>query len=397
MKGIGGPMKKLYALSLALIVMASALFAQTISTPVFPFKDGDASALGNTGTDPEIFVSGAGQTAVGWIVFQTNNLDRTGVTKALLTLYIKSISSPGTLKAYALTDSIGAPEANVALSLIQYTASSPAASMLLSSFSQGTVIQLDITTAFKAQNFYGIALASDDGFEGTFSSREGTSPPIITTQYDESTLGSKFYTGVGAPANTLGNNGDIYINTNTGDLYNKVSGGWVASLNLKGPPGSAASNLLRGAGAPTAGLGASGDMYINISNGDLWSNTNGAWAIATNLQGPAGVSPQFLSGAADPTTSTTSNNGDEYLNTASGDLFQKVNNAWTKIANLKGPAFSQYLSGNGAPSSAVGTNGDEYVNSLSGDLYTKANGAWTLMLNLVGPRGPMGLKGRRAP
>ena len=158
------------------------------------------------------------------------------------------------LKAYALTDSIGAPEANVALSLIQYTASSPAASMLLSSFSQGTVIQLDITTAFKAQNFYGIALASDDGFEGTFSSREGTSPPIITTQYDESTLGSKFYTGVGAPANTLGNNGDIYINTNTGDLYNKVSGGWVASLNLKGPPGSAASNLLRGAGAPTAGL-----------------------------------------------------------------------------------------------------------------------------------------------
>ena len=82
-------MKKLYALSLALIVMASALFAQTISTPVFPFKDGDASALGNTGTHPEIFVSGAGQTAVGWIVFQTNNLDRPGHQGASYVIYKK--------------------------------------------------------------------------------------------------------------------------------------------------------------------------------------------------------------------------------------------------------------------------------------------------------------------
>jgi hypothetical protein len=390
-------MKKMHLFSLGIVFMASALLAQTISTPVFTLKDGDASSFGNAGLDQEIFVSGAGQQAVGWIVFQTSNIDRTGATKALLNLFVKSISSPGTLKVYGLKDSIAAMENNVALSLIHYTAASPVASILLSSFSLESEIQLDITTAFKGQNFYGIALASDDGFEGTFSSKEGTLQPVIIAQYDASSIGSKFFTGTAAPANTIGNNGDIYINTVTGDLFNKVSGGWVAALNLRGPAGSAASNLLRGAGAPAAGLGSSGDMYINISNGDLWSNANGTWAIATNLQGPAGIAPQFINGAADPASTTQSNNGDEYLNTTSGDLFAKASGTWTKIANIKGPAFAQYRSGAGVPSSSLGSNGDEYVNSQNGDLYSKSNNAWAFVVNLAGPTGPTGPQGVTGP
>ena len=120
-------MKKMHLFSLGIVFMASALLAQTISTLVFTLKDGDASSFGNAGLDQEIFVSGAGQQAVGWIVFQTSNIDRTGATKALLTLYVKSISSPGTLKVYALKDSIAAMENNVAMSLIHYTAASPVA------------------------------------------------------------------------------------------------------------------------------------------------------------------------------------------------------------------------------------------------------------------------------
>jgi hypothetical protein len=394
-------MKKMHAFSLALLIMATALFAQTISTPVFTFKDGDASALGNTGADPEIFVSGAGQQAVGWITFQTNSIDRSGVTKALLTLYVKSISSPGTLKVYALSDSVGAPENNVALSLIHYAAASPVASMLLTSFSIETVIQFDITAAFKGQNFYGIALASDDGFEGTVSSKEGTLQPVIVTQYNASLIGSKFYTNAGVPATTLGNNGDVYINIATGDLYNKVSGGWVASLNLKGPPGSAASNLLRGSGAPPAALGNDGDMYIDISadpttSGNLWSKS-GTWSLVSNLKGPAGIASQFLNGAVDPSSAVASNNGDEYLNTASGDLFAKVNGAWTKIANLKGPSFATYRSGAGVPAGSLGSNGDEYVNSQTADLYSKSNNAWSWLVNLAGPKGLTGPAGPTGP
>ena len=328
-------MKKMHLFSLGIVFMASALLAQTISTPVFTLKDGDASSFGNAGLDQEIFVSGAGQQAVGWIVFQTSNIDRTGATKALLTLYVKSISSPGTLKVYALKDSIAAMENNVAMSLIHYTAASPVASVVLSSFSLESEIQLDITSAFKGQSFYGVALASDDGFEGTFSSKEGTLQPVIITQYDASKIGAKFYTGAGAPANTLGNDGDVYINTAGGDVYNKVNGAWTPVMNIKGPPGSAASKLLKGSGAPSSALGNDGDMYIDITNGDLW-NKSGDWSISINLKGPTGSSgSKFLSGVSDPASSLASSDGDEYLNTSSGDLRNSVKGAGCRPIHLE--------------------------------------------------------------
>lgn len=39
--------------------------------------------------------------------------------------------------------------------------------------------------------------------------------------------GSTWYNGSGAPANTLGVDGDYYLDNNTGNVYNKVSGSWT--------------------------------------------------------------------------------------------------------------------------------------------------------------------------
>ncbi len=39
--------------------------------------------------------------------------------------------------------------------------------------------------------------------------------------------GSKWHNGNGVPANTLGVDGDYYIDNATGDVYNKVSGSWT--------------------------------------------------------------------------------------------------------------------------------------------------------------------------
>ena len=50
-------------------------------------------------------------------------------------------------------------------------------------------------------------------------------------------------TGNGVPSNSLGNDGDLYLNNNTGDYYTKVSGVWSLQGNLKGPAGSAPSIL----------------------------------------------------------------------------------------------------------------------------------------------------------
>ena len=39
--------------------------------------------------------------------------------------------------------------------------------------------------------------------------------------------GSKWYNGTSAPADTLGVDGDYYLNTATGDVYAKAGGTWA--------------------------------------------------------------------------------------------------------------------------------------------------------------------------
>ena len=49
--------------------------------------------------------------------------------------------------------------------------------------------------------------------------------------------GASVLTGAGAPAAGLGNVGDVYIDSTTGNLYAKGAGGWAQTGNLKGPAG----------------------------------------------------------------------------------------------------------------------------------------------------------------
>lgn len=50
--------------------------------------------------------------------------------------------------------------------------------------------------------------------------------------------GAQWYTGSGAPSSGLGNNGDFYIRTSNGDLYQKATGTWSVIMNIKGPQGA---------------------------------------------------------------------------------------------------------------------------------------------------------------
>lgn len=44
--------------------------------------------------------------------------------------------------------------------------------------------------------------------------------------------------GSGIPSVNLGNLGDFYLDTDTGDLYNKDASNWVFVMNITGPSGS---------------------------------------------------------------------------------------------------------------------------------------------------------------
>ena len=50
--------------------------------------------------------------------------------------------------------------------------------------------------------------------------------------------GSVWFNGAGAPTQETGSDGDYYLDSETGDVYNKVSNAWSKVANIKGPEGS---------------------------------------------------------------------------------------------------------------------------------------------------------------
>jgi hypothetical protein len=83
--------------------------------------------------------------------------------------------------------------------------------------------------------------------------------------------GTNWFNGSGAPASTLGNNGDYYLDTATGNVYLKTSGAWGAIYS----PAIAA--LSTTGGTMTGGLTFSGVANaINFGNGMYFNVTAGA-------------------------------------------------------------------------------------------------------------------------
>lgn len=48
---------------------------------------------------------------------------------------------------------------------------------------------------------------------------------------------SKWYSGTSDPDDSLGQVGDYYLNTSSGDVFEKGSAGWSKTGNIKGPQG----------------------------------------------------------------------------------------------------------------------------------------------------------------
>lgn len=127
--------------------------------------------------------------------------------------------------------------------------------------------------------------------------------------------GMIWHVDAGAPAASLGADGDMYINTSNGDLYGpKDNGAWGSAVaNLTGPTGATGATgatgptgatgatgatgpagadgarWYDGAGAPSGATGSNGDYYLNTSNGDVYAKSGGSWSLVGNVRGPAGV------------------------------------------------------------------------------------------------------------
>jgi len=80
--------------------------------------------------------------------------------------------------------------------------------------------------------------------------------------------GSSWFDGAGTPSSGLGVNGDYYLNTTNGDVYEKAGGTWTLVGNIKGPAGTNGTN---GVGVPVAGT--AGQILAKIDS----TNYNTEW------------------------------------------------------------------------------------------------------------------------
>jgi len=138
---------------------------------------------------------------------------------------------------------------------------------------------------------------------------------------------------------------------------------------VDGVDGADGSVWRSGAGAPAASLGVDGDFYLDTDTGDVYRKAAGTYATVDNIQGPTGATgPQGPQGPQGPTGPTGA-------------------------AGADGADGSVWHSDTGVPSIFLGADGDFYLRTDTGDVYEKASGTWSVVDNLTGPSGPAGADG----
>jgi hypothetical protein len=247
-----------------------------------------------------------------------------------------------------------------------------------------------------------------------------------------STPPSVWLIGTAAPDNTVGNEQDMYLNSATSDVYQKINGAWTFAENVRGQTGAvgtqgqAGSTLYNGTVDPSSSiqLGINGDYYLNTTTNDVFLKSNNLWSKVENIKGPQGQQGvQGLAGlngsvwyngtVSPPPAGLGAKVGDYYLNATTGEVFTNAIAGWAgPIAVLKGTNGvngvngtngingtngtngSAWVTGASAPNPAVGNVGDFFLNTLTNDVYQKTSAGWGVPIaTLKGPQGIAGTNG----
>ena len=251
--------------------------------------------------------------------------------------------------------------------------------------------------------------------------------------------GKSIISGTNTPTNTIGKDGDVYLNFTTGDLYYKDNGAWSPVGNIKGAKGDTGAagqkgndgrdgkdgNTVTTSGLdPVASQGKDGDTHINTVTGDLFTKSNGQWTKTGAIKGPkgdkgdtgpagggsgSGSGPAGKDGKSITISSTTTDaQGNTIITFSDGTSVtirkgDKGDKGDTGVAGKDGTTGAQgadghsITSGPGAPNNANGKDGDLYVDINTGDLYRKDNGTWKPNGTIKGAKGDKGDTGPAGP
>ena len=240
--------------------------------------------------------------------------------------------------------------------------------------------------------------------------------------------------GEESPEPSIGNKGDMYLNTKTYDIYQKNSNAWRLVGNIQGSSGAKGeigedgktpvfqmdgqrlqwkyegdvswSNLfnfdnstselswLVGAKTPDGSYGKVGDMYINTKTYDLYQKSDNSWNLVCNIKnnsssvssgekgdkGEDGKTPVFQ---MDGQKLQWKYVGEETFN----DLIEIINGA-------DGADGSMWFTGNGEPDgSIIAKAGDLYLDKETSGVYKYSGSAWTLETSIKGNDGADGVDG----
>lgn len=187
--------------------------------------------------------------------------------------------------------------------------------------------------------------------------------------------------GQAAPDNNVGNAGDLYLNTASSDIYTKKNGTWAFAGNIRGQVGVKGNQGDKGnlwyTGAsnpdPTASLGLEGDFYINTVTSDIFQKQNNLWVIVFNVKGVKGDKGDtgtsgkngvvwYTGTVSPPPAAITANVSDFYLNTQSGELYRKDPPGWIgPVTIIKGTNGKDGSNGVNGTNGTSGTNGATWI------------------------------------
>jgi len=237
-------------------------------------------------------------------------------------------------------------------------------------------------------------------------------------------VGANITFGTTLPQNTIGKNGDVFINTNAGSFAQKIFGTWSIVYTLPTASSITDGTVLYGLGAPGTSTGNNNDTYINTGTGIFYKKLAGAWSqvfsMQTGPQGPQGIAGtngvngangfSVLSGNIDPSNLSTGINGDFYINTTNYTLFgPKTAGAWGTGTSLigdtgdkgdPGPAGLKGDKGDAGdigPSGATGPKGDKGDTGPAGSKGDKGDAGNTGPAGATGPKGDKGDTGDSGP
>ena len=245
--------------------------------------------------------------------------------------------------------------------------------------------------------------------------------------------GSQWFSGSGDPNTTSpegSDDGDYYIDSDTGNYYRLADETWTRVGSLKGDAGAAGTDgtdgtdgakgdkgdqgdpgapglpgtsLHSGSSDPDNSFGRDGDAYLNTTTGDVWNKADGSWTkSANNLKGADGADgATWLPPGSGAPDNNAGNVGDYYMRTGEPVRFYRKTAAttWTEQFSIDdGDDGNTWHSGSGDPASGLGADGDYYFNTANGHVWykdpdsTDAN-KWTDEIDLTGPSGPAGAQG----